>query len=200
MPNWVHNNLEIIAQNGERLEEIIEEITEKENGKRVIDFNKIVQTPIYAFQGSSDEDIIQALNAYVNTNSIQSDEELDKVLNDPLWFKPILDPFDESKKLKFVDMTKGEFIEKYKDMDYESKITIIDSYDWNTENWGTKWNAETISFQKGENYISIEFETPWSPPIPIFRKLEEKYPDVAIHFNYCDPLMGFAGNDEICWC
>lgn len=50
-------------------------------------------------------------------------------------------------------------------------------YHWRLQNWGTKWNADA---RDPEIYPDLEiihyaFETPWSPPDPIFRALSRQY-------------------------
>jgi len=46
-------------------------------------------------------------------------------------------------------------------------------YDWSIENWGTKWDAYEVRTQRiSETELYVMLETAWSPPIPIFRKLE----------------------------
>lgn len=50
-------------------------------------------------------------------------------------------------------------------------------YEWNRDNWGTKWNAyshqETV---RGEDAITLIFETAWAPPYPwlaaVFNKIK----------------------------
>ena len=47
-------------------------------------------------------------------------------------------------------------------------------YDWNRENWGTKWNAsycELRPSKQGDSTVLL-FETAWSLPLPILEKLE----------------------------
>jgi hypothetical protein len=49
-------------------------------------------------------------------------------------------------------------------------------YDWNTDNWGTKWNACEIDVDEqidrnGDKQLGITFETAWSPPSGIMDAL-----------------------------
>jgi hypothetical protein len=54
-------------------------------------------------------------------------------------------------------------------------------YDWNSENWGTKWNSyETELRKKGSWQLVITFETAWDMPRPIIEHLLKKYPEVDI--------------------
>jgi hypothetical protein len=45
-------------------------------------------------------------------------------------------------------------------------------YDWNTEHWGTKWGAYQYKLRaRVAEKLTIEFQTAWSVPLPILRKL-----------------------------
>ena len=55
-----------------------------------------------------------------------------------------------------------------------------DWYDWRCTNWGTKWNAYDVEIDWDEEYkecIEINFQTAWSPPEPIYFKLDEIFGD-----------------------
>jgi len=48
-------------------------------------------------------------------------------------------------------------------------------YDWNRENWGTKWNAargELRPSKQGDSTV-LFFDTAWSLPLPILEKIED---------------------------
>jgi hypothetical protein len=58
-------------------------------------------------------------------------------------------------------------------------------YDWRWEKWGTKWDVpkgeiEITEINNGS--IVIGFHTAWSAPIPIYRKLFNKFSDVSIEW------------------
>lgn len=47
-------------------------------------------------------------------------------------------------------------------------------YDWQSEYWGTKWNAyQTVIVRRDKDAIHLKFETAWATPIPIIKKLKE---------------------------
>lgn len=48
-------------------------------------------------------------------------------------------------------------------------------YDWQVENWGTKWNAydQNCNFDAKYGVLDIKFDTAWSPPVPIIEALRE---------------------------
>lgn len=53
-------------------------------------------------------------------------------------------------------------------------------YDWRCAVWGVKWNAASISVDKGER--SISFTTPWSPVVDLMSKMCEKF---RVEAYYC---------------
>lgn len=58
----------------------------------------------------------------------------------------------------------------------------LKGYDWQIENWGTKWDAiepKLISEKPGE--IIYHFETAWSEPEPWLDKVIKKYPRLKIN-------------------
>ena len=63
-------------------------------------------------------------------------------------------------------------------------------YDWNLANWGTKWDVCNPSVQTTNNEITLKFETAWSTPELIFKKLAEQYPDLMIDIDYADEDLG----------
>lgn len=74
-------------------------------------------------------------------------------------------------------------------------------YDWQVTNWGTKWDAYEISW----NGDSVSFQTAWSTPEPIFRKLAAKFPKVKFFIAYADEDTGsncgflVVENDKFSW-
>ena len=55
-------------------------------------------------------------------------------------------------------------------------------YDWSIENWGTKWDA--VDCEGTPEDGELRFLTAWAEPIPIIKKLFEKYPKMKIEWEY----------------
>ena len=63
-------------------------------------------------------------------------------------------------------------------------------YDWRVRHWGSKWNAygcEDGRFREGNR---LAFQTAWSAPHPVLRKLAELFPDVEIEHEWADEDIG----------
>ena len=67
-------------------------------------------------------------------------------------------------------------------------------YHWNISNWGTKWDACNVEIDYyDDSQIEMRFDTAWSPPEPICKRLREMFEDIHISWFYDEPGMEFAG-------
>ena len=67
-------------------------------------------------------------------------------------------------------------------------------YDWSIDNWGTKWTVNATSMNPFiKNQVKIHFDTAWAPPIPVIKKLIEKFPNLKFVHSYFECGMGFSG-------
>lgn len=68
-------------------------------------------------------------------------------------------------------------------------------YEWCCDNWGTKWNADSVErqYNVGDTVASFWFSTAWSAPLPIVQELGEKFPELRLEINYGEPMMNFKG-------
>jgi len=67
-------------------------------------------------------------------------------------------------------------------------------YDWQVENWGTKWNAYEQSFcDNGYGELEVSFDTAWSAPFPIIAALREWDEIEWVGGNYVEEFCESAG-------
>ena len=59
-------------------------------------------------------------------------------------------------------------------------------YDWCCNHWGTKWNAMDVVW----NDNTVQFDTAWETPKPIFKKLSRLFPDISFEVSYADEDIG----------
>jgi hypothetical protein len=60
--------------------------------------------------------------------------------------------------------------------------------DWARKNWGTKWNAsDSAHCDFGLTFMNVDFDTAWSPPEPIYKKLVELFPELDIKWHWGEP-------------
>lgn len=68
-------------------------------------------------------------------------------------------------------------------------------YDWNCNNWGTKWEASIYSWEKvNDNCIKLNFDTAWAPPTMFYTFLAENT-EWYITATYSEPGMCFVGSN-----
>lgn len=76
-------------------------------------------------------------------------------------------------------------------------------YDWCVDNWGTKWGfcrvqAPTLrKLSGGWGRLTYHFETAWSPPEPLIKKMGEMFPNLNFTMKYYEAGMGFKGVIQI---
>ena len=83
----------------------------------------------------------------------------------------------------------------YQELDHKTKeqCWFNNWYDWCVENWGTKWNCNTVEFEEDGDRLYYEFDTAWSPPEGIYWKLKELFPTVHISWFYREDGVEMAG-------
>ena len=82
------------------------------------------------------------------------------------------------------------------------KEGIPNWYDWQSEHWGTKWNAHSDEGPvEIEDYKSMDirqatyrFDTAWDTPRPVIAKLWEDWPDLEFEGGYIHEGYDGCGN------
>ena len=72
-------------------------------------------------------------------------------------------------------------------------------YEWNLDNWGTKWNANGSEVMNGDRFICLSFNTAWSPPGPVIDALSTLAFELGIeNISYTwEEEQGFG--EDACW-
>ena len=67
-------------------------------------------------------------------------------------------------------------------------------YNWNTKNWGTKWDVGNAEFcwNDDDMCVWISFETAWSPPIGVYEALYKDW-NADVKASYWEPGCYFCG-------
>jgi hypothetical protein len=76
---------------------------------------------------------------------------------------------------------------------YKNNFGYDNWYDWQTNNWGTKWDASVSSETKDDDYFHVWFDTAWSPPLSFISKLSKMFPNLSFELKYEEEGMGFCG-------
>lgn len=74
----------------------------------------------------------------------------------------------------------------------------FDWYNWNCDNWGTKWNTnrEDTNIYVSDGLIEIYLSTAWSPATNIFEKILKDNTGISISGIYADESRNFTGYFE----
>ena len=176
MPNYITNRLTIIGS-VEQINEVLDYIKiEKDSvevetyGIGTIDFNKITSMP-------KDLDIMS------DGHLMPLENEFAK--NDP--FKTVMDKLRKYyNQNKFDEKTLKNFL---KGCENYVRYGFATWYGWRLENWGTKWNAYGQP-DKRNTLNTIYFETAWSCPKNLIKKLSKIFPDVEIEIAWADEDLG----------
>ena len=69
-------------------------------------------------------------------------------------------------------------------------------YQWNIENWGTKWDICDVYFENQAEEDSIEFSfcSAWGPPEQAFETWAQADGRVQFNLEYWEPGAGFVGS------
>lgn len=167
MPNWCENDLYI---RGKEVKNVLKFIDNEANDT-VIDFDRIIPYP------KEYKELDEKAEAYRR--------DLGKA--NKSWFK----------KFALARVCKKYNVEK---PDYFAFKDGFNSggYEWCIENWGTKWDAKnSVLMGDSEEEAMITFDTAWSPPLPVIKRLSEIFPEHHFVLNYFEGLIGFQGTYEV---
>lgn len=163
MPNWVRHNVTIRGSK-EDIARCHEQITNGDS-ERGFSFNNIIPMP-------------ESLNVTCGTISHLAEK----------WGKA---SDEEKKKIEAEkELTKEQIAEMQQVLDNIEKYGYPTWYEWSYDNWGTKWDVYDVGYGHYDEEIDIHFDTAWSTPEPVFRKLSEQFPDLVIYVEFADEDLG----------
>jgi hypothetical protein len=76
----------------------------------------------------------------------------------------------------------------------DDKDFPVNWHSWNTENWGTKWNAYECKHGIEDGVAFINFQTAWSPPYPVMAAFCNRF-NIPFEHRYFDEGENFWGID-----
>ena len=223
MPNHVMNRLEFDCSK-EQMDEILAAICYDEGsdeaevtGPGTIDFNKITPMPP-SLNIESGSRTIDGISLYLTSRNPdvhhfgEKKMELEEfhallVMVGKTYgfisFNPSMSQEEIANRTKYTSA--DELLELGKAaVDNKRLYGATTWYEWRTrpDTWNAKWNSYYPEDYNGGNEIA--FQTAWSPPHPIIRKLSEMFPEVKIQHRWAneDPTMGtgysvYLGGEEL---
>jgi len=172
MPNHIQNKIQFIGDRSE-VEKVIDSIRGNYNdgGEIQIDFNKIRPCPD-GMDINSDGWLMPLDNKFLSNTRLK--EHLDKL-------KEFV-----TKNPSIKEETIENFFQGLRNYINHGHATW---YSWNTENWGTKWNAYNQNDERNTE-DTIYFQTAWCSPVNLISELSNKFPCVIIKLCYADEDSG----------
>ena len=212
MPNHIKNILKFNCT-PEKRAQIFEQIQNDEHGSGSIDFNKIIPMPesLNIDAGSMEKRLINlyltASNPHTKDMGIQKLDVLSHPIakahvqtyarlscNDMMTEEEIaqtvlhVKQFPENQKKTFSDLLDEEMAKGKQYVDNAINHHATTLYEWSIREWGTKWNSYDFG-EAGDNEIS--FNTAWSRPEPVIKKLSEMFPEIKIMHSWADEDIGY---------
>ncbi|WP_299076185.1 hypothetical protein [uncultured Paraglaciecola sp.] len=178
MPN--HITTIITTDSAEHLKIIIDTVAG--DGDQLFDFNRVIPKPGGFKDTSGHMGLIDKARALVgighkgNTVDDGALSELMSNLSQSNFNRAVAEPLRDIEEIDIIaDMARNYMISGH-----------VYWYDWNSANWGTKWNAYDVVI----NDASIKIETAWSCPTTVLEALSKMLPHIPISVRYADEDTG----------
>ena len=170
MPNHCENIIEFTQATTSQLDQIRHELCTYDTDKKVfeLDFNKAIPQPYPMVSVAINDDIIKQYSAFYHYFKDKINEDkMREILNDN---NAMISYSDK------INMMASSFIDNWytKEKPELTDDQILPNwYDWNIDNWGTKWNAYDTELSD----TGILFYTAWESPsdellVAIYEKLK----------------------------
>jgi len=154
---------------------------------------------------TGDTEEIDKFISLINTKPALVDNDDWNATNSPFSFHSFITP-DESVTNEEYHGNHGSEVDPITGSRKVVGDTRGNWYNWNVANWGVKWDASSIvrhtstsikldGSGTSQNAVSIQFETPWSPPDPVFRAMVEQFPELHFDIEY-EEEQGWGGTYE----
>lgn len=216
MPNWCANDLTITGKTID-INNMLDLFDKDAEGNAILSFEKIYPTPEELKISDSILMSAESLAIQYKTNNPYTDEKEVSYLGRECVLSDAVKEFlDDS---RYIDWMNSFVLAHSSSMKDEEKIMTyaksfvqmvknIEScgfsswYSWRIEKWNTKWdiNPADISFgissyknNRNKTKFYATFDTAWSPPLGVFNKLSEMFPDLDIKIAYFEGGCGFKG-------
>ncbi len=184
MPNHITNIIQLKGDD-ERVRKLLETVKSDELGIGSIDFNKLIPMPecLNIEAGSRTDDGLKAYRDFMSEYVVNSN------INELDVFKiPKEKEADYLKEHTNIGETEWELgRQAFRNM---VKYKVPTWYEWCIQHWGTKWNAYYVSEDRNSAENTIAFNTAWSAPHVILKKMSEMFPDVTIEHKWADEDIG----------
>ncbi len=168
MPNWSYNNLEVSGDPEQMKEFYSVLVKENLNKEMSFRFSNIFPMP---------EKIKNTISPSSSAKGKKwINEEVAKVRDNRIG--QLLDHEPEIKLIPCENNSPEKCSELIEEFGCDNW------YDWNINEYGTKWDIESLEFHKDDRSFQTSFETAWSPPAIFLKRLQDKFPKLDIRLSY----------------
>lgn len=187
MPNHITNILTFTGSelDVKKVREAIEGVNIESGELISLDFNKIIPMPnSLKISSSSTTDFGLAV---IKSREKGDHSDIFKIMSYP-WAKA--EGLDTPEKMcqHLIDEDKANLVEGLLAYTNLKEHGCKDWYGWAVKNWGTKWNAYSIS---SLDESTIKFNTAWKSPLNVIATLSQQFPNVEIKIEYADEDFGY---------
>lgn len=202
MPNHIQNRLTFTGD-AEQVKAILNSIKsiDKEGEAMSIDFNKIVPRP--ESLSIEPHSVIETW-AKICTGQVDIVQLFQKMPDTPTnlfrdrQYGSLASRMEAATAMEYLMGEKDRNIKSFTEEEFDLFVKCLTNmrnhghlswYTWGIENWGTKWNAYGQPDNR-DTENQIYFQTAWSTPFPVIKKLSEMHPNVNIQLDYADEDSG----------
>ena len=184
MPNDITNVIQLYGDE-DKIHEILEAVKNDEHGIGTIDFNKLIPMPdsLNIESGSKTNKALKVYKEFVSEYMLKNGITQIDASTIP---KVSEDAFLKERK----DIEEDEWNLGKQAFENQEKYGTPTWYEWRTNCWDTKWNAFDFEEPQNRKTNEIRFNTAWSAPHSILRKLSELYPEIDIEHRWTDENIG----------
>lgn len=216
MANWCDNKIDIYGEKQNILNFIermkgkpvtwnSDDVEDSDNDKKVFTFNALWPVPEETIEvGYSSGHIKSRIRQLAKELGIEVPESFGFAMG-------FLGMKEDVTWIKDADVNKTIPADKYDDdkivelLLLADKLDILDGYNWQILNWGTKWDlspdfemSEDDIYEDDDELVLTKYlSTAWSPPLSFFFNISPMFPDLKFRISYCEPGNNFSGIFEV---
>lgn len=185
MPNHVMNILKLRGEQ-QKITKLLDTIKNDQMGIGSIDFNKIIPMPptLNIEAGSRTARGLKFYREFVEVYTLSGTTNMGKLASIP----------QESEEIflrQRPDIPRDQWELGRSAWNNQRLYGAPTWYEWCIQHWGTKWNAyEMRAVESFDTDDELRFQTAWSAPHPVLRKLAEQFPDIEIEHQWADEDWG----------
>ena len=170
MPNWCYNSLKIEGSQKDMKHFLDQSLKPNPNGEKTFKFSNLIPVP-EKIQRTISPASSALGRKWVNEHQVSKirDEKIDSIFSDSGVENQLI-PLENNTPEKCQALIKEFGADNW--------------YDWNLQNWGTKWDIEVDDYFVSDTEFECQFDTAWSAPTEFLHQLQKKFPNLDLRLTY----------------